>query len=666
MGKKSATKDDFDGLVEDTTKARNQRIIDRFLKMLIIGVIMDLMKGGDADSSENAGSDRKKAPASGSKKSKKSSDDDDGFEMGSMKKKMDNMWGPLIGLVCVGAIMYGKAMEDNYAGVKFSDAANYYDVMDMPRQSEMIDVRKKYKSLALTWHPDKNPDCKECPEKFAAISKAYETLSDVDKKKAYDAKGGTSESLNSAASESLTAENFESKVLRSNDVWIVEVYDPNDRASSSYHPVWEETATALQKTAKFGRIDAIKNPDALNFFPTRIKVFPVVYRFARGEVVDSWQVTGGDEHSGNSLLSQWIMEVYPQFPIIEGAAAVTSWWKQVDRPRLLICGGGAVIRRGPKNNKFGAVLKQVHLWSDIFSVGLADGKDCTEALKAFNVEMPEPDNKKGHPWSLIFVPVGETKTKGEIFSTDDLSEFPEEMEKVIQSHITVEAPHLTARNHKQLCAAGAASRTFCLLLVDMSNEQVAKALKEVATSAVDYAKELAENREAEGVEEGSTPNVDEAFRIQAVQVTTSTSRFPGQPVAPGSEFFTAWAEVGHAPMFLVELDTQRVAAVKPSILGQVSQQIAYEDLKLKELPEDFNLPGIMPDPEVPLMRVALATLTAPIGALFTFVFVAAVAAVAPELEVPMLGAGAAGMMAVVIVVWPLAMRRTLALVVGGA
>jgi len=267
---------------------------------------------------------------------------------------------------------------------------------------------------------------------------------------------------------------------------------------------------------------------------------------------------------------------------------------------------------------------------------------------------------------LIFVPVGETKAKGEIFSTDDLSEFPEEMEKVIQSHITVEAPHLTARNHKQLCAAGAASRTFCLLLVDMSNEQVAKALKEVATSAVDYAKELAENREAEGVEEGSTPNVDEAFRIQAVQVTTSTSRFPGQPVAPGSEFFTAWAEVGHAPMFLVELDTQRVAAVKPSILGQVSQQIAYEDLKLKELPEDFNLPGIMPDPEVPLMRVALATLTAPIGALFTFVFVAAVAAVAPELEVPMLGAGAAGMMAVVIVVWPLAMRRTLALVVGGA
>jgi len=300
----------------------------------------------------------------------------------------------------------------------------------------------------------------------------------------------------------------------------------------------------------------------------------VVYRFARGEAVDSWQVTGGDEHQGNSLLAQWITEVYPQFPITEGAAALTSWWKQVDRPRLLICGNGAVIRRGPKNNQFGAVLRQAHLWSDIYSVGFADGKDCTEALKAFHVEMPEPDNKKGHPWSLIFVPVGETKAKGEIFSTSDLKEFPEEIEKVIQSTITVEAPHLTARNHRQLCAAGAASRTFCLLLVDMSNEQVAKALVEVATSGVDYAKELAETREAEGAEEGTvTASTDEAFRIQAVRVTTSTSRFPGQPVAPGSEFYTAWAEVGHAPMFLVELDTQRVAAVKPSILGKSTSRL---------------------------------------------------------------------------------------------
>ena len=35
-------------------------------------------------------------------------------------------------------------------------------------------------------HPDKNPGCKECKEKFAKIVEAYETLIDDMKRSSYD------------------------------------------------------------------------------------------------------------------------------------------------------------------------------------------------------------------------------------------------------------------------------------------------------------------------------------------------------------------------------------------------------------------------------------------------------------------------------------------------
>lgn len=44
-------------------------------------------------------------------------------------------------------------------------------------------VRIKYRK----WHPDRNPDNKEEAErKFQEIGNAYETLSDAEKRKAYD------------------------------------------------------------------------------------------------------------------------------------------------------------------------------------------------------------------------------------------------------------------------------------------------------------------------------------------------------------------------------------------------------------------------------------------------------------------------------------------------
>lgn len=261
---------------------------------------------------------------------------------------------------------------------------------------------------------------------------------------------------------------------------------------------------------------------------------------------------------------------------------------------------------------------------------------------------------------MIYIPAGETNAKIQITYTDDLKELPAKIEEMVQKAMSTEAPHLTVRNHRQLCGAGTASRTYCLVMVDMTaNEKITQVLGDVAASRTEYAKELAEMREAES----DTTTEEEPFRIQAVRVMTGTSRFPSQPVAVSRDFYTAWAEVGRAPMFLVELETQRVSAVKESVMNQLYQQIAYEDIKLKELPEDFVMVRAMPDPEMPLRRAIFRIISTPVGAILTYLLLAAATAVCPELPLVTNAAAGCGFFALVILVWPLACRRLLSIFV---
>lgn len=661
---KARRKDEFALLAQQEKLAKKQRIKNRFLQMLFVGVIMDLWKGGSNGSNGNHGSERKKAPASKDKKTKKVVESDGLLGGRSIKEIVEKYSGPMMVLVILVAVMYGKAMEDTYSGGRVEET-NFYDVMGIPRDASVMDIRKKYKSLALNWHPDKNPDCQECPEKFAKISKAYDVLSNVEQKKAYDTRRVSSESLSSHSSVDLTAEDFEAKVLRSNEVFFVEVYDPNDGGSSSFHPIWEECSRKFGTVARFGRIDAKQQQKALSFLPQRIAITPIVFRFARGEATDTWMPQNSERESGmddgSAPLMRWIADSYPQLHKMDSATELTSWWKQTGRSRFLISGNGGVIRRGAQNQQFFQVLREAHVWGDTFAVAAADVRDATEALKPFDIELPKAESKKGQPWSVVYIPAGETKEKVHVASTDDLKELPSKFEEVVQRALSTAAPHLTVRNHRQLCEAGKASRTFCLVLVDMpGSNQVDQVLQDVATSVAEYAKELAEMKDAD-----SEAAEEEPFRIQPVRVMTGTSRYPSQPVAVGRDFYTAWAEVGYAPMFLIELETKRVSAVKASILPNLAQQIAYEDLKLKELPEGFQLLRALPDPEVPLMRVMFRQLSTPFGALFAFVALAGVSAIAPELPVWQLGAAGAGALMLLLLFWPLACRRLLSPLLGG-
>jgi len=59
----------------------------------------------------------------------------------------------------------------------------YYDILGVEATASQDDIKKAYKKLAMTHHPDRGGDNK----KFQEISQAYDTLSDPNKRSQYDA-----------------------------------------------------------------------------------------------------------------------------------------------------------------------------------------------------------------------------------------------------------------------------------------------------------------------------------------------------------------------------------------------------------------------------------------------------------------------------------------------
>lgn len=64
---------------------------------------------------------------------------------------------------------------------------DYYEILGVDRNASDADIKKAYRRLAMRYHPDRNPDQGEkAASRFKEAKRAYEILSDADKRAAYD------------------------------------------------------------------------------------------------------------------------------------------------------------------------------------------------------------------------------------------------------------------------------------------------------------------------------------------------------------------------------------------------------------------------------------------------------------------------------------------------
>src|SRR4051794_21302058 len=67
--------------------------------------------------------------------------------------------------------------------------ADYYETLGVARTASDDDIKKAYRKLAMTYHPDRNNGSLEAEEKFKSITEAYDVLRDANKRATYDRYG---------------------------------------------------------------------------------------------------------------------------------------------------------------------------------------------------------------------------------------------------------------------------------------------------------------------------------------------------------------------------------------------------------------------------------------------------------------------------------------------
>lgn len=67
-----------------------------------------------------------------------------------------------------------------------TDFKDYYAILGINKEASADEIKRAYRKLARTYHPDLNPNDKTAEARFKEVNEAYEVLSDPDKRQKYD------------------------------------------------------------------------------------------------------------------------------------------------------------------------------------------------------------------------------------------------------------------------------------------------------------------------------------------------------------------------------------------------------------------------------------------------------------------------------------------------
>ncbi len=168
-------------------------------------------------------------------------------------------------------------------GTDEDNETDHHEILGVSHGASLPEIRKQYKEMTKLWHPDKNPDCKACQEKFLKISKAYEVLLEETEK------GG--KSIFSSNPYHLNARNYHQLVEESNDFWVILIYENTRGNGYNKHVagIWDEMTEKHGAIVKFGVIDVLTNENLLHFLPYKFQFYPNIITYLHGETSELFQ-----------------------------------------------------------------------------------------------------------------------------------------------------------------------------------------------------------------------------------------------------------------------------------------------------------------------------------------------------------------------------------------
>jgi len=619
-GKKKRLSENFEwsSLSEQAAKERNERIIQRILSMLLIGFF--IADGSKKGSIESSSSTKKKG---GGKKS--GSDDFGGIASGVRD------WKPLLYTLGIFFLIFALKMgEDGYNPYmqRGYDDVNPYEVLGLSTRASGMEIKKAYRALSLTHHPDKNPDCTTCAAQFADITTAYELLGNPEKREAYDNYQRTdTKTFATDHSIALTRQKYESDVLRSNDVWILNLYSSESGMSADQFPIWDDFCATSAHHFKFARIDA-QSPEGKKLvpvLPVRKVLFPTIFRMTRDYAVDVaplYQVGIKQE------LSKWAYSTLPEsLPQLKGDHLVEEWLKEPTTDPTFL--GKILIvadRKSEEETKkpqLPAFRRIALQWRDTFEFAQVSPSEAPARLVPKQVS-------RGATVVYIGRAGEETETKVADFKK------PVEMEGMFTKIIHTHAPEIDQLSYKTVCGAPVVSaehptRKYCLILVDATVDDVTRVEQELKESKKTYEAEVAELKESDDNFVSEDP-----FEIQLARVTTAPSLFSRKlPVTSTWGSFigqTPLASSGARQMhFLYEDATNQGKSVgKLENYKDLYQQLAYEDIKLQDV---GPIRPHLPDPMLTILEdVREIFMGSFLRLILSFLLTVIIVATLPELQ----------------------------------
>jgi len=483
--------------------------------------------------------------------------------------------GVLVCAVIIGGESYTSRSSDRRDS---KPADDFYGVLGVERDAEAGEVKRAYKTLAKRWHPDKNPDCSSCKDTFAKIAEAYETLSDEEKRAAYDASGEIASSeLKSPRSVPLTQDNFDELVKFSNDVWIVQIYKPAEGFCVQFHPFWENQVQKNGHLVRFGRVD-ITHDDG-RWLGVKPRVLPMVLKFSKHlgspEILP---ILATHEIPQNFM--KFVLTSFPNIglPLHKDPDGLRRWLSGSSRRHKVLL---AIPGRSEEERYKSHLVprKLASTWGEVFEFRSAEtaelhrlprGAVSAEVLAALpNISMASSQaailffaaaGGPGMPRASAIIPwpTGEDQLVLQLLRMAELA-----------------APAVSARSAELLCRSLPIKRVYCLVMLDPSDADVARTSAELADSRAQYTREVADIRANGGDvsedEDNFVVSVVRLFRQQrGLQPSVATCRCP--------RFSQVERAIGGAPAFLMDMDTGRVAALRGlSSFRGLYPQIAYED-----------------------------------------------------------------------------------------